>query len=140
MKWQWLLKKHPEPTANKDHVVKILESNFGCSFYYNLVIVKSLGIFMSIMTRIEKIENKILNFKNEIISLSKIEGDLWDYHPDNPDMIDVKDSYQKIKDQIYDLELKIEEKEEELEYIKNEGDLSDQDWKGFDHKKPHKDK
>ena len=94
------------------------------------------------MTRIDKIENKILDYQNEIISLTKIEEELWDYHPDNPDKIDVKDSYQRIKDKIYDLELKIEEEEERLDYIKKEGDLSDQDWKGFDHisTNPHKEK
>ena len=74
------------------------------------------------MTRIDKIENKILDYQNEIISLTKIEEELWDYHPDNPDKIDVKDSYQKIKDKIYDLELKIEEEEERLDYIKKEFD------------------
>ena len=93
------------------------------------------------MTRIDKIENKILDYQNEIISLTKIEEELWDYHPDNPDKIDVKDSYQRIKDKIYDLELKIEEEEERLDYIKKEGDLSDQDWKGVDHvSNPHKEK
>ena len=93
------------------------------------------------MTRIDKIENKILDYQNEIISLTKIEEELWNYHPDNPDKIDVKDSYQKIKDKIYDLELKIEEEEEKLFHIKQEGDLSDQDWKGFDHvSNPHKEK
>ena len=96
---------------------------------------------MVIMNRIEEIENKILVLTNEIISLTKIEEELWDYHPDNPDKIDVKDSYQRIKDKIYDLELKIEEEEERLDYIKKEGDLSDQDWKGFDHvSNPHKEK
>ena len=94
---------------------------------------------MVIMNRIEEIENKILDLTNEIISLTKIEEELWDYHPDNPDRVDVKDSYQKIKDKIYDLELKIEEKEEKILIIKEEGDLSDPDWKGFDHiKNPHK--
>ena len=92
------------------------------------------------MSRIEKIENKILEIKNEIISLTKIEEELWDYHPDNADRIDVKDSYQKIKDKIYDLELQIEEKEEIIISIKQEGDLSNSDWKGFDHNtNPHKD-
>ena len=91
------------------------------------------------MSRVDKIENKILELKNEIISLTKIEDELWSYHPNNPDRIDVKDSYQKIKDNIYDLELKIEEKEEQILIIKEEGDLSDPDWKGFDHSKnPHK--
>ena len=85
------------------------------------------------MSRVDKIENKILELKNEIISLTKIEEELWDYHPDNVDRIDVKDSYQKIKDKIFDLELKIEEEKEILKHIKNEGDLSDSDWKGFNH-------
>ena len=88
---------------------------------------------MVIMNRIEEIENKILDLTNEIISLTKIEEELWDYHPDNPDKIDVKDSYQKIKDKIFDLELKIEEEKEKIKYIKYEGDLSDSDWKGFNH-------
>lgn len=92
------------------------------------------------MSRTEKIENKILDFQNEIISLTKIEEELWSYHPDNPDRIDIKDSYQKIKDAIYDLELKIEEKNDELKIIKQEGDLSKPDWKGFDHTNPHKNK
>ncbi len=92
------------------------------------------------MSRIDKIENKILDYQNEIISLTRIEEELWSYHPDNPDRIDVKDSYQKIKDNIYDLELKIDEKKEEILIVKNEGDLSNNDWEGFDHmnNNPHK--
>ena len=88
---------------------------------------------MVIMNRREEIEGKLLVLVNEIISLTKIEEELWDYHPDNVDRIDVKDSYQKIKDKIFDLELKIEEEKEILKHIKNEGDLSDSDWKGFNH-------
>ena len=91
------------------------------------------------MGRVEKLDDKILNFQNEIISLTKIEEELWSYHPDNKDRINVKDSFDKIKDQIYDLELKIEEIEEEIEIVKSEGDFSKYNWEGFDHNKnPHK--
>jgi ABC-type Zn uptake system ZnuABC Zn-binding protein ZnuA len=98
-----------------------------------LVILLFFFIFI-IMTRIDKIEDKILNYQNEIIILTNIEEELWSYHPDNPNSIDINENYQKIKDQIYDLELKIEKIIEEFNIIKQEGDFSKPNWEGFTQK------
>ena len=80
--------------------------------------------------------------QNEIISLTQIEEELWSYHPDNKDRIDIKTSHRQIKDQIFEIELKIDELTEEIKTIRSEGDLSDPKWDGFDHlnENPHKDK
>jgi hypothetical protein len=92
------------------------------------------------MSRIDELENRIIELQNDIIHLVNIKEELWRYHPDNPDVINVKDEHRKIKDNIYDCELEIDEIKEQMEYVKNEGDMRDDGWEGFDHntKKPNK--
>ena len=53
------------------------------------------------MSRIDELENRIIELQNDIIHLVNIKEELWRYHPDNPDVINVKDEHRKIKDNIY---------------------------------------
>lgn len=45
---------------------------------------------------------------NEIIFLTKISEELWQYHPNNPDRINVEDEYQKINTKITNLQTEIQ--------------------------------
>lgn len=51
------------------------------------------------MTKIKK-EDLI----NELLHLQRVSEELYDYHPDNPDKVDVVGSYTKIQLQIRELE------------------------------------
>ena len=44
---------------------------------------------------------------NEVIFLTKISEELWSYHPDNPNQIDVKDQYSKVQGKITKLQEEI---------------------------------
>ena len=44
---------------------------------------------------------------NEVIFLTKISEELWSYHPDNPNQIDVEDQYSKIQGKITKLQEEI---------------------------------
>jgi len=45
---------------------------------------------------------------NEIIFLTKISEELWQYHPNNPDRINVEDEYQKVNTKITNLQTEIQ--------------------------------
>ena len=45
---------------------------------------------------------------NEIIFLSKISEELWQYHPKNPDRINVEDEYKKVNTKITNLQTEIQ--------------------------------
>ena len=45
---------------------------------------------------------------NEIIFLTKISEELWQYHPNNPDKINVEDEYQKVNTKITNLQTEIQ--------------------------------
>ena len=45
---------------------------------------------------------------NEIIFLTKISEELWQYHPNNPDRINIEDEYQKINTKITNLQTEIQ--------------------------------
>ncbi|MGB1790614.1 MAG: hypothetical protein ACPHP2_14725 [Limisphaerales bacterium] len=45
---------------------------------------------------------------NEIIFLTKISEELWQYHPNNPDRINVEDEYQRINTKITNLQTEIQ--------------------------------
>jgi hypothetical protein len=45
---------------------------------------------------------------NEIVFLTKISEELWQYHPNNPDRINVEDEYQKINTKITNLQTEIQ--------------------------------
>ena len=61
------------------------------------------------MVDLENLENKAIDLQNTIIHEYNVLEELWRYHPDNPDVINVKDEHRKIKDNIYDCELEIDE-------------------------------
>ena len=44
------------------------------------------------------------DFINELLHLQRVSEELYDYHPDNPDKVDVVGSYTKIQLQIRELE------------------------------------
>jgi hypothetical protein len=46
---------------------------------------------------------------NEIIFLNKIAEELWTYHPDNKDQVDVRKEYTRINTQITKLQEEIKE-------------------------------
>ena len=48
------------------------------------------------------------NLINEVIFLSDIANHYWEFHPENPDKVDVVVEYDRIKTQIQDLENRIE--------------------------------
>jgi hypothetical protein len=54
------------------------------------------------------LDEKRENLVNDIIILNRIAEDLWQYHPDNKDKIDIVKSYSNIQ-------AKINEKETEIE-------------------------
>lgn len=54
------------------------------------------------MTKIKK-EDLI----NELLHLQRVSEELYDYHPDNPNKVDVVGSYTKIQQQIKELENQI---------------------------------
>ena len=45
---------------------------------------------------------------NEIIFLTKISEELWQYHPRNPDRINVENEYEKINTKITNLQTEIQ--------------------------------
>ena len=45
---------------------------------------------------------------NEIIFLTKISEELWQYHPNNPDRINVEDEYKKVNTKITNLQTEIQ--------------------------------
>ncbi len=46
---------------------------------------------------------------NDLIILSRMSEDLWVYHPDNEDRIDIVTSYNNIQSKIKEIEMKVEE-------------------------------
>ena len=46
---------------------------------------------------------------NDIINLSRLIDEMYTYHPDNPDRVDVVEETEKIKKRIEDLSAQIEE-------------------------------
>lgn len=46
---------------------------------------------------------------NDIINLSRLVDEMYTYHPDNPDRVDVVEETEKIKKRIEDLSAQIEE-------------------------------
>ncbi len=56
----------------------------------------------------QTLEQQKENLVNDIIILNRIAEDLWQYHPDNKDKIDIVKSYSNIQ-------AKIREKETEIE-------------------------
>lgn len=59
---------------------------------------------MSELTLDEKRERLI----NDLIHLQRLSEDLWQYHPENPDAVPVKESYANLQLEIADIESKLE--------------------------------
>ncbi len=59
------------------------------------------------MSKENKTDPKI-EMINEIIFLTKVSTEMWQYHPNNPNQIDVEDEYSQIQDKIVKLQQSIE--------------------------------
>ena len=57
----------------------------------------------------EKVKNPRIEMINEIIFLNKIASEMWQYHPNNPQQINVVTEYQQVQDKIEELQNKISE-------------------------------
>jgi translation initiation factor IF-2 len=57
----------------------------------------------------EKVKNPKIEMINEIIFLNKIASEMWQYHPNNPQQINVVTEYQQVQDKIEELQNKISE-------------------------------
>ncbi len=57
----------------------------------------------------EKVKNPRIEMINEIIFLNKIATEMWQYHPNNPQQINVVTEYQQVQDKIEELQNKISE-------------------------------
>ena len=55
----------------------------------------------------EKVKNPKIEMINEIIFLNKIASEMWQYHPNNPQQINVVTEYQQVQDKIEELQNKI---------------------------------
>jgi hypothetical protein len=62
----------------------------------------------------EKLENELIDLKNHLFALSDIKDDVWVYHPSNPDFINPIKLYEGLKNDILDVERKIQEIEWKL--------------------------
>ena len=54
------------------------------------------------------LEEKRENLVNDIIILNRMAEDLWQYHPDNKDKIDIVKSFDNIQAKIKEKEIEIE--------------------------------
>ena len=57
----------------------------------------------------EKVKNPKIEMINEIIFLNKIASEMWQYHPNNPQQINVVTEYQQVQDKTEELQNKISE-------------------------------
>ena len=57
----------------------------------------------------EKVKNPKIEMINEIIFLNKIASEMWQYHPNNTQQINVVTKYQQVQDKIEELQNKISE-------------------------------
>ena len=57
----------------------------------------------------EKVKNPKIEMINEIIFLNKIASEMWQYHPNNPQQINVVTEQQQVQDKIEELQNKISE-------------------------------
>lgn len=57
----------------------------------------------------KEVKNPKIEMINEIIFLNKIATEMWQYHPNNPQQINVVEEYQQVQDKIKELQDKISE-------------------------------
>ena len=57
----------------------------------------------------EEVKDPKIEMINEIIFLNKISTEMWQYHPNNPNKVNVVEEYQQVQDKIEELQNKIAE-------------------------------
>ena len=55
----------------------------------------------------QHIENEIIDLENQMKDLELLKGEMWVYHPLNPNFINPIRAYEELKDKISSLERKI---------------------------------
>ncbi len=66
---------------------------------------------------LEKLEDKVINIQNLIMSNYTILEELWAYHPSNEHFINPIKEYEKMKLHILDLEKELEEIEQKINIL-----------------------
>ena len=68
------------------------------------------------MVDLENLENKAIDLQNIIIHEYNILEELWRYHPSNENFINPIKEYEKLKEHIGELELKLDEIKNQIKY------------------------
>jgi hypothetical protein len=68
------------------------------------------------MIDLENLENKAINLQNTIIHEYNVLEELWRYHPSNENFINPIKEYEKLKERIGELELKLDEIQNQIKY------------------------
>jgi len=68
------------------------------------------------MVDLENLENKAIDLQNIIIHEYNILEELWRYHPSNENFINPIKEYEKLKERIGELELKLDEIKNQIKY------------------------
>ena len=68
------------------------------------------------MVDLENLENKAINLQNTIIHEYNVLEELWRYHPSNENFINPIKEYEKLKERIGELELKLDEIQNQIKY------------------------
>jgi hypothetical protein len=65
------------------------------------------------------LEDKISDLQNVLVSNYSVMDELWQYHPANPDFINVIKAYDEVKKQIVDMEVQLADLELKIKHIKS---------------------
>jgi hypothetical protein len=57
----------------------------------------------------EKLKHELADMQNHLFALSNLKDEVWGYHPSNPDFINPIKLYENLKQDILDIERKIQE-------------------------------
>lgn len=65
------------------------------------------------------LEDKVVDLQNVLVSNYSIMDELWQYHPANPDFINVIKVYDEVKKQITDMEVQLVDLELKIKHVKS---------------------
>ena len=69
------------------------------------------------MSQKQHLEGQKSELINDLMATVTIMEEVWSYHPDNPNKVDIKVEYNKLKEIKADIEKEIDEVEEEIKEL-----------------------
>jgi hypothetical protein len=65
------------------------------------------------------LEDKMINLQNALVSNYTIMDELWNYHPANPDFVNIIKAYDEIKKETGDIEIQLLDLELKVKHVKS---------------------